>query len=97
MLADFEQSYRQFFSFLMHDKAIIAEAVSVELAAPSAPLAAPVLADPAGGPPGQPPRPGQEGGGEASVLLYSGGGWTRARLARRRDLRTGERVGRARP
>jgi 5-oxoprolinase (ATP-hydrolysing) len=25
-------------------------------------------------------------------LLYSGGGWTRARLARRRDLRTGERV-----
>jgi 5-oxoprolinase (ATP-hydrolysing) len=92
MLADFEQSYRQFFSFLMRDKAIIAEAVSVELAAPSAPLAAPVLADPAGGPPGPPPRPGQEGGGEASVLLYSGGGWTRARLARRRDLRTGERV-----
>ena len=92
MLADFERSYRQFFSFLMRDKAIIAEAVSVELAAPSAPLAAPVLADPAGGPPGQPPRPGQEGGGEASVLLYSGGGWTRARLARRRDLRTGERV-----
>ncbi len=92
MLADFEQSYRQFFSFLMRDKAIIAEAVSVELAAPSAPLAAPVLADPAGGPPGQPPRPGQEGGGGASVLLYSGGGWTRARLARRRDLRPGERV-----
>jgi 5-oxoprolinase (ATP-hydrolysing) len=92
MLADFEQSYRQFFSFLMRDKAIIAEAVSVELAAPSAPLAAPVLADPAGGPPGQPPRPGQEGRGGASVLLYSGGGWTRARLARRRDLRPGERV-----
>jgi 5-oxoprolinase (ATP-hydrolysing) len=92
MLADFEQSYRQFFSFLIRDKAIIAEAVSVELAAPSAPLAAPVLADPAGRPPGQPPRPGQEGRGEASVLLYSGGGWTRARLARRRDLRPGERV-----
>jgi 5-oxoprolinase (ATP-hydrolysing) len=92
MLADFERSYRQYFSFLMRDKAIIAEAVSVELAAPSAPLAAPVLADPAGRPPGQPPRPGQEGGGGASVLLYSGGGWTRARLARRRDLRPGERV-----
>ena len=93
MLADFEQSYRQFFSFLMPDKAIIAEAVSVELAAPSAPLAAPVLADAhGGGPPGQPQRPGQEGGGEASVLLYSGGGWTRARLARRRDLRPGGRV-----
>jgi hypothetical protein len=49
MLADFEQAYRQFFSFLMRDKAIIAEAVSVELAAPSAPLAAPVLADAPGG------------------------------------------------
>ena len=93
MMADFEQSYRQFFSFLMPDKAIIAEAVSVELAAPSAPLAAPVLAGaPGGGPPGQPQRPGQAGRGEASVLLHTAGGWTRARLARRRDLRPGERV-----
>ncbi|HXZ72848.1 MAG TPA: hydantoinase/oxoprolinase family protein, partial [Streptosporangiaceae bacterium] len=93
MLADFEQSYRQFFSFLMPDKVIIAEAVSVEFAAPSAPLAAPVLAGaPGGGPPGQPQGPGQEGGGEASVLLYAAGGWTRAQLARRRDLRPGERV-----
>jgi 5-oxoprolinase (ATP-hydrolysing) len=93
MMADFEQSYRQFFSFLMPGKAIIAEAVSVELAAASAPLAAPVLAGaPGGGPPGQPQRPGQAGGGEASVLLHTAGGWTRARLARRRDLRPGERV-----
>ena len=45
MLAGFEQSYRQFFSFLMRDKAIIAEAVSVELAAPSAPVDVPELAD----------------------------------------------------
>jgi len=93
MLADFEQSYRQFFSFLMPDKVIIAEAVSVELAAPSAPLAAPVLAGaPGGGPPGQPQGPGQEVGGEASVLRYTAGAWTRAQLARRRDLRPGERV-----
>jgi 5-oxoprolinase (ATP-hydrolysing) len=93
MLAGFEQSYRQFFSFLMRDKAIIAEAVSVELAAPSAPVDVPELADAADGTaPGQPSAPGQEGGGDASVLLYSGGGWTRARLARRRDLRPGERV-----
>ena len=93
MLADFEQAYRQFFSFLMPDKAIIAEAVSVELAAPSAPLAAPVLADaPGGGPAGQPQRPGQEGESGASVGLHTAGGWTRARLARRRDLRPGERV-----
>ncbi len=93
MLADFEQAYRQFFSFLMPDKAIIAEAVSVELAAPSAPVDAPKLADSAQeAASGQPRQPGQEGGCEASVLLYSGGGWTRARLARRRDLRPGERV-----
>jgi 5-oxoprolinase (ATP-hydrolysing) len=66
MLADFERSYRQLFSFLMPDKVIIAEAVSVELAAPSAPLAAPVLAGaPGGGPAGQPQRPGQKGGGRS--------------------------------
>jgi 5-oxoprolinase (ATP-hydrolysing) len=95
MLADFEQAYRQFFSFLMPGKAIIAEAVSVELAAPSAPLAAPVLAGAPGGgpgPAGQPQRPGQEGESGASVALHTAGGWTRARLARRRDLRPGERV-----
>jgi 5-oxoprolinase (ATP-hydrolysing) len=93
MLADFEQAYRQFFSFLMPDKAIIAEAVSVELAAPSAPLAAPVLADaPGDRPAGQPQRPGQEGESGAFVAQYTAGGWTRARLARRRDLRPGERV-----
>ena len=96
MVAAFEQAYRQYFSFLMRGKAIIAEAVSVELAAPSAP----VLADapPDGAAPGQEPVPGQApgpgpgGGGEASVLLYSAGGWRRAPLARRRDLRPGDRV-----
>jgi 5-oxoprolinase (ATP-hydrolysing) len=93
MVADFEQAYRQYFSFLMRGKAIIAEAVSVELAAPSAPVAAPALAGTADGvPAGKPPAPGQAGGGEASVLLYAGGMWTRARLARRRDLRPGGRV-----
>ncbi|HEV8276956.1 MAG TPA: hydantoinase B/oxoprolinase family protein [Streptosporangiaceae bacterium] len=84
MVAAFEQAYRQYFSFLMRGKAIIAEAVSVELAAPSVP----VLAD-------APPDgavPGRVGGGEASVLLYSAGGWRRAPLARRRDLRPGDRV-----
>ena len=40
MVAAFEQAYRQYFSFLMRGKAIIAEAVSVELAAPSAPVLA---------------------------------------------------------
>jgi 5-oxoprolinase (ATP-hydrolysing) len=124
MVTAFEQAYRQYFSFLMHGKTVIAEAVSVELAAPSAPVAAPALAgaDPGGTPPGQmpepgetgagpgevpsarasagpggvlpgkPPEPGGAGGGEASVLMYCAGGWVRAPLSRRRDLRPGERV-----
>jgi 5-oxoprolinase (ATP-hydrolysing) len=36
MIADFEAAYRQHFSFLMPEKAIVVEAVSVELAASSA-------------------------------------------------------------
>ena len=96
MVAAFEQAYRQYFSFLMRGKAIIAEAVSVELAAPSAPVLADAPPDGAAlgqePVPGQAPGPGPGGGGEASVLLYSAGGWRRAPLARRRDLRPGDRV-----
>ncbi|HUL26819.1 MAG TPA: hydantoinase B/oxoprolinase family protein [Streptosporangiaceae bacterium] len=98
MVAAFERAYRRYFSFLMRGKAIIAEAVSVELAAPSAPVDAPELAAAADGAArgqparGQPPAPGLGGGGEPSVVLYSAGGWVRAPLARRRDLRPGERV-----
>jgi 5-oxoprolinase (ATP-hydrolysing) len=51
---------------------------------------------PGGGPPGQapeqPPGLGEAGGREASVLMYCAGGWARAPLSRRRDLRPGERV-----
>jgi 5-oxoprolinase (ATP-hydrolysing) len=93
MTAAFERAYRQYFSFLMRDKAVIAEAVSVELAAPSAPVDAPALA---GGAeqrsPGKPPGPGQNSGGEPTAALYSAGEWARAPLARRRDLRPGDQV-----
>ena len=41
MVARFEQAYRQHFSFLMRGKAILVEAVSVELVAASAALAGP--------------------------------------------------------
>jgi 5-oxoprolinase (ATP-hydrolysing) len=93
MVAAFERAYRQYFSFLMHGKAIIAEAVSVELAAASAPVDAPELVDAAeGAVAGPPPGAGQAGGAGASVLLYTAGGWVRAPLARRRDLRPGGRV-----
>jgi 5-oxoprolinase (ATP-hydrolysing) len=95
MTAAFEQAYRQHFSFLMLGKAIIVEALSVELAAPSEP------------PAGSPPPPGQAAGGEesgreaggreaggreATVRLYAGGQWADVPLARRADLRPGGRV-----
>ena len=75
MLADFEQAYRQFFSFLMPDKAIIAEAVSVELAAPSAPLAAPVLADAPRGRAAGAAAAARAGGRERSIRFAVYGRW----------------------
>ena len=78
-LADFEQAYRQHFSFLMRDKPIIAEAVSVELAAPPAPRPH-RLADRRGRAAAA-AAAGSGGWRRATVLLYSGGGWTRAPLA----------------
>jgi 5-oxoprolinase (ATP-hydrolysing) len=78
MTAGFSRAYRQQFSFLMPGKAIVAEAVSVEVAIPSAEGAQ--AAPPPGG---EPP-----GGGEA-VRMYSGGRWADVPLARRRDLPPG--------
>jgi 5-oxoprolinase (ATP-hydrolysing) len=80
MTAAFERAYRQQFSFLMPDKAILVEAVSVEVAVPSA-----------NGSRGMPGGAGTAGTAE-SVLMYDGGGWADVPLARRRDLRPGEGV-----
>ena len=60
MVAAFERAYRQYFSFLMRGKAIIAETVSVELAAPSEPLPAPTLAPPSADGASGGSRPGRE-------------------------------------
>ncbi len=90
MVASFEQAYRQHFSFLMRDKTIFVEAVSVELVAASA---APAGGQPPGGiPRGQPPGPGQAGGAAAAVAMYVAGAWADVPLASRRDLRPGQRV-----
>jgi 5-oxoprolinase (ATP-hydrolysing) len=89
MMAAFEQAYRQHFSFLMRDKTVIVEAVSVEVTAASGAPAAPP-AGPPQAPPGQAPAAGDGGGADGSVRLYTGGRWAEARLARRRDLRPGE-------
>ena len=94
MLASFEQAYRQHFSFLMRGKTIFVEAVSVELVAGSAALAAlPPRGQPPGGiPRGRPPGPGQAGGRPATVAMYVAGARADVPLVRRPDLRPGQRV-----
>jgi 5-oxoprolinase (ATP-hydrolysing) len=83
MTASFERAYRQHFSFLMRGKTIVVEAVSVEVAAASATVAAQPLA--------QTGKAGDSGPGPA-VSMYCAGEWVDVPLARRRDLRQGERV-----
>jgi 5-oxoprolinase (ATP-hydrolysing) len=81
MVSAFEGAYRQYFAFLMRGKTIIAEAVSVELAAPS------------GAPPGSRPAPARQASRRgASVEMHISGGWGRVPISRRRDLRPGDRV-----
>jgi len=87
MTESFERGYRQHFSFLMPDKAILVEAVSVEVIAPGA---------------GTAPQPWPGGGGAgpsqaddgppATVRMYAAGAWADVPLVRRRDLRPGHRV-----
>ena len=108
MIAAFERAYRQQFSFLMPDKTILVEAVSVEAVLPAAasrrPGTPPVLVrgddppqppdDPASGEVsrGRPLPPGDAGSRRPSVLMYVDGRWADVPLARRRDLRPGEGV-----
>ncbi len=84
MIGDFEAAYRQHFSFLMRDRTVIVEAVSVELTAAARPADAAVAAGPAAA----------EGGGvgPASVPMHAGGQWQDAPLVRRGELSPGHRV-----
>jgi 5-oxoprolinase (ATP-hydrolysing) len=88
MVAQFEQAYRQHFSFLMRDKTILVEAVSVELVA--APVAPAALAAPAPGgiPQADPAGPGRG----TTVRMYVAGAPADVPLVHRRDLRPGQRV-----
>src|SRR5690242_14493278 len=81
MTAGFERAYRQQFSFLMPGKAILVEAVSVEVAVATA-----------DGSRGMPPGAGTAGGRGESVLMYESGRWASVPLAHRRDLRPGAGV-----
>ncbi len=81
MTAAFERAYRQQFSFLMPGKAILVEAVSVEVAVASA-----------DGSREMPPSTGAAGHRAGIVRMYENGRWAGVPLARRRDLRPGEGV-----
>ena len=75
MLTAFEAAYRQRFSFLMRDKPVIVEAVSVEVTAGSADHAGePATVNRAGTP---------EGPAAARVRMFSGGEWTEVDLLER--------------
>jgi 5-oxoprolinase (ATP-hydrolysing) len=86
MIAAFEAAYRQQFSFLMRGRIVIAEVVSVELTAASAPAAAAAVA--------AAPGAGQEdaAAGPATVRMHAGGGWRDVPQLARRDLRPGQRA-----
>ncbi len=83
MISDFEAAYRQHFSFLMRDRTIVAEAVSIELTSPSQQLAGSELARSDGE---------DRGDRDTSVRMYADGSWRDAPLLRRRDLVQGQRV-----
>ncbi len=76
----FEAAYRQRFAFLMPDKALIVEAVSVEAVASGD---APEEARQTEHPPRQVPR-------RETSRFYSGGQWHQAALVAREDLRSGD-------
>ncbi len=83
MIGDFEAAYRQHFSFLMPDRTVVAEAVSVELTSPSAHLADTERV---------PSRGEDHGRDAASVRVYADGSWRDAPLLRRLDLARRQRV-----
>jgi 5-oxoprolinase (ATP-hydrolysing) len=96
----FEEAYQQRFSFLMPDKPITVEAVSVEAVGASEALAgAPAHVTAAAGPTGSSQAgrtadtSGAGGSGEPpAVRLFAGGDWTAADLYRREDLLPGQAV-----
>ncbi|HEX5189144.1 MAG TPA: hydantoinase B/oxoprolinase family protein [Streptosporangiaceae bacterium] len=83
MITDFEAAYRQHFSFLMRDRTVVAEAVSVEITSASSDL----------------PETGRVPTGRddlaadaASVRMHTDGSWQEVPLRRRLDLARGQRV-----
>jgi 5-oxoprolinase (ATP-hydrolysing) len=92
MLRDFEKSYQRRFSFLMPDKQVVVEAVSVEAVGGGHASEAVLAAAATEGAPGTGPRPA------ATVRLYTraatdtGGRWTDASLYERSAIGAGDVV-----
>jgi 5-oxoprolinase (ATP-hydrolysing) len=80
MIAEFEAAYRQQFSFLMPERALIAEAVSVEAIAPGD------TAVEKRAPTRSPASPAQR------VRVFTGGRWHEAPLYRRAELAVGQHI-----
>jgi 5-oxoprolinase (ATP-hydrolysing) len=99
MTRAFEASYTRRFSFLMPDKTIIVEAVSVEVTGAQEKLSADTTvrsADSAGPggrthkPPQTPPQ--KEGAEPERVRMFTAGGWAEAALLARPGLRPGQAI-----
>jgi 5-oxoprolinase (ATP-hydrolysing) len=102
MISDFEQAYRRSFSFLMRDRPIVVEAVSVEVTAASDVLAGLAAAAPGGAvrtdgavppgavPPGAVPPGAVPPGAAAPVAMFVSGKWVDVPLIRRPDLSAGQ-------
>jgi 5-oxoprolinase (ATP-hydrolysing) len=93
MVRAFEAAYQRRFSFLMPDKRIVVEAVSVELTGSSevgTAEARPDRADRAGRT--DRARTGRAGRAVETVRVFIAGGWTDVDLYRREDLRPGDGV-----
>jgi 5-oxoprolinase (ATP-hydrolysing) len=80
MVAQFEAAYRKQFSFLMPDRALIAEAVSVEAVASGETFAE------------KPVTTRNEAVPSKAVRMFTGGRWHEAPLYRREDLAPGARI-----
>ena len=84
MMAAFEAAYRQRFSFLMRDKPVMVEAVSVEVTSAPGDSAGDLATVAAAGITGPPPA--------ARVAMFTGGGWADVDLLPRSALRPGRVV-----
>ncbi len=100
LIQAFEAAYRQQFSFLMPDKPVLLEAVSVELtaapaASPAVSLPGPASAGPAStgpattGPATTGPAGADEEPGSVRVPMFTGGQWAEVDLVPRSGLRPG--------